>query len=121
MDENIKCKNCGGEIVIAKAVNMSFYTIEEEDFENESYVDYVNPDNLNLCIDVCLSCGDVQDAWLEEPTERLKQAHDIIRLRSACEEALEWLQHHGGDALPADEPGLVGLIANLEAAINEAQ
>ncbi len=42
-------------------------------------------------------------------------------LRRACEEALEWLQHHGGDALPADEPGLAGLIANLESAINKAQ
>ncbi len=42
-------------------------------------------------------------------------------LRNTCKEALEWLRHHGGDALPADEPGLVGLIANLEAAINKAQ
>lgn len=120
MNEEIKCKACGGEVVIARAGGISFYTISD-DYESEEYLDYVNPDNLDLCIDVCLSCGDVQDAWLEEPTERLKQAHDIIRLRSACEEALEWLQHHGGDALPADEPGLVGLIANLEAAINKAQ
>lgn len=42
-------------------------------------------------------------------------------LRNTCEEALEWLQHHGGDALPADDPGLAGLIANLETAINTAQ
>lgn len=42
-------------------------------------------------------------------------------LRAACEEAREWLQHHGGDALPAGEPGLAQLIANLETAIEKAQ
>lgn len=42
-------------------------------------------------------------------------------LLDACEGALEWLKHHGGDALPPDEPGMVQLIANLEAAIKKAK
>lgn len=42
-------------------------------------------------------------------------------LLTACEEALEWLRHHGGDALPKNEPGLMALIANLEAAIDKAK
>jgi hypothetical protein len=53
--------------------------------------------------------------------ENLIKVSAVPRLFEAISDALEWLQHHGGDALPTDEPGLVGLIANLEAAINKAQ
>lgn len=53
--------------------------------------------------------------------ENLIRVSAVPRMFEALNEALEWLQHHGGDALPANEPGLAGLIANLEAAIGAAQ